>query len=151
MLCRDGDTYELQLKDEYMQKFKNMTKESWDVIWNDATGVTFKARMANVEFHVAAKNGFVLSLRRYQSLIRVGVIFEVEIKKKFVWKGLRQTEVEYYVWANESLFLFIQLIMDMEHGGVAIYSRGGELYSFRIQFEVIEITGAEFFTIKKII
>lgn len=129
MLCRDGDTYELQRKDEYMRQFKKMTPSRGEV-WNDANRMTIKMRFSNLEFPVVAKNDLVLSLRRFRSLMSSGAILGVEIKRKLSWRRLRQAEVEFYVWASESLFPFVQLITDMERGGVAIYSKGGEWQPF---------------------
>ena len=54
----------------------------------------------------------------------------MEIKRKLSWRGLLQAKVQFYVWASESQFPFVQLITDMERRGVAIYSKGGEWYTF---------------------
>jgi hypothetical protein len=126
----DEDTYELQLKDEYILQFRKMTA-SRDVVWTDANGTKIKKRFSNLEFPVVAKNDLVASLKRFRSLVSVGAILGVEIKRKLSWRGLRQAEVEFYVWASESLFPFVQLITDMERGGVAIYSKGGKDVRFR--------------------
>lgn len=120
-------------KKQYMQEFKTRTRRR-DVVWNFANGVTYEVKFPGVEFSVVSQNDLMLSSRRYGSLINVGAILGVEIKKKLSWKGLRQTEAEFYVWSNDSIFPFIQLITDTERGGVALYSKGGELYFFRIQF-----------------
>ena len=101
-----------------------------DVVWTDASATKIKKRFSDLEFPVVAKNDLVASLKRFQSLVNVGTILGVEIKRKLSWRGLRQAEVELYVWASKSLFPFVQLITDMEHGGVAIYSKGGEWYTF---------------------
>ncbi|KAG0603949.1 hypothetical protein M758_10G132900 [Ceratodon purpureus] len=120
----DGDTYELQRRDDFKRQFQRMTS-SRDVIWNDANREPIKVRFSNLEFPVSAKNDLVLCLKRFGSLIDTGAILGVEIKKRLSWRGLRQAEVEFYVWARESLFPFVQLITDMEKGGVAIYCKGG--------------------------
>ena len=46
----------------------------------------------------------------------------IELKNKLTTKGLRQSEVEYYLWADVSYFPFIQIITDMESGGFAYYA-----------------------------
>lgn len=37
-----------------------------------------------------------------------------ELKQKLTAKELRQAEIEYYLWGNESYLPFLQIITDME-------------------------------------
>ena len=45
----------------------------------------------------------------------------IELKRGLTAKGLRQAEVEIYLWASYSLFPFVQIVTDMHSGGVAFY------------------------------
>ncbi|KAG0570888.1 hypothetical protein KC19_6G195200 [Ceratodon purpureus] len=58
-------------------------------------------------------------------MFELGALLGVELKKKLTWQGVRQSEVEFYLWSQQSIFPYVQLITDMEHGGVAIYCRSG--------------------------
>lgn len=46
------------------------------------------------------------------------------MKRGLTAMGLRQAEVEYYLWAACSMFPFVQIITDMETGGAAFYRTG---------------------------
>ena len=46
------------------------------------------------------------------------------MKKGLTPMGLRQAEVESYLWAGCSMFPFVQIITDMQLGGVAFYRTG---------------------------
>ena len=48
----------------------------------------------------------------------------ITLKRGLTAKGLRQAEVEYYLWASCSMFPFVQIITDMQAGGVAFYRTG---------------------------
>ena len=48
----------------------------------------------------------------------------IELSRGLTAKGLRQAEVEFYLWASCSLFPFVQIITDMRLGGVAFYKTG---------------------------
>lgn len=49
----------------------------------------------------------------------------IEMKKGLTAKGLRQTEVGYYLLAACSMFPFVQIVTDMQTGGAAVYRTGG--------------------------
>ena len=66
----------------------------------------------------------VLCLRRFHGDATMGALLGVELKKKLTWQGIRQAECEYYLWAHYSDFPFIQLITDMQRGGVVFFSTG---------------------------
>ena len=46
------------------------------------------------------------------------------MKRGLTDKGLRQAEVEFYLWGGCSLFPFMQIITDMQTGGAAFYKTG---------------------------
>ena len=48
----------------------------------------------------------------------------IELKRGLTPKGLRQAEVEYYLWAGCSMFPFVQIITDMQVGGAAFFRTG---------------------------
>ena len=48
----------------------------------------------------------------------------IEMKRGLTPTGLRQAEVEYYLWAGCSMFSFVQIITDMQVGGAAFYRIG---------------------------
>lgn len=48
----------------------------------------------------------------------------IELKRGLTPKGLRQAEVEYYLWAGCSMFPFVQIITDMQVGGAAFFRIG---------------------------
>ena len=48
----------------------------------------------------------------------------IEMKRGLTANGLRQAEVEYYLWAGCSMFPFVQIITDMQSGGAAFYRIG---------------------------
>lgn len=48
----------------------------------------------------------------------------MELKRGLTALGLRQAELEFYLWSQESPFPFVQLITDMRTGGVAFYKTG---------------------------
>lgn len=54
--------------------------------------------------------------------IQNGGLIGIALKKKLTTKGLRQAEVEFYLWSNVSHFPFVQIITDMESGGFAYYA-----------------------------
>jgi len=55
----------------------------------------------------------------------LGAFMGIEMKRGLTAMGLRQAEVEYYLWAGYSMFPFLQIITDMQLGGVAFYRVGG--------------------------
>ena len=54
----------------------------------------------------------------------MGAFLGIELKRGLTAKGLRQAKVEFYLWSSCSLFPFVQIITDMQSGGVAFYSAG---------------------------
>ena len=48
----------------------------------------------------------------------------LEMRRGLTPKGLRQAEMEYYLWAKCSVFPFVQIITDMQVGGAAFYRIG---------------------------
>lgn len=54
----------------------------------------------------------------------VAAFLGIELKRGLTAKGLRQAEVKFYLWASFSLFPFVQIITDMQSGGVAFYKTG---------------------------
>lgn len=56
--------------------------------------------------------------------LELGAFMGIEMKRGLTAKGLRQAEVECYLWAGCSMFPFVQIITDMEVGGAAFYSIG---------------------------
>lgn len=127
--CRD-DCYEPQELVMYSTALKSLVS-SRHLKWNNATGKTLRKTFHDCEFPVSAKNHLVLSMRRYHAMYELGAVLGVELKKKLTWQGLRQAEVEFYLWADSSLYPFIQLITDMQHGGLAFYCKGGEIVNLR--------------------
>ena len=81
---------------------------------------------------MSASNDVVLCVSRYSPMFELGALLGVELKKKLTWQGLRQAEVEFYLWSEQSIFPYVQLITDMEHGGVAIYCMSGELFTSNV-------------------
>lgn len=55
-------------------------------------------------------------------LFQLKAILGVELKSKLTWAGVRQAEMEYYLWAYHSDYPFIQLITDLERGGMIFFS-----------------------------
>ncbi len=47
----------------------------------------------------------------------------IELKRRLTVKGLRQAEVEFYLWRKDSYYPFMQIITDMRSGGFAYYAR----------------------------
>ena len=45
----------------------------------------------------------------------------VEMKRGLTAMGLRQAQVEYFLLSGYSMFPFVQIITDMQLGGVAFY------------------------------
>ena len=58
------------------------------------------------------------------SELELGAFMGIEMKRGLTAKGLRQAEVEYYLWAGCSMFPFVQIITDMQVGGAAFYRIG---------------------------
>lgn len=58
------------------------------------------------------------------SELELGAFMGIEMKRGLTPKGLRQAEVEYYLWAGCSMFPFVQIITDMQVGGAAFYRIG---------------------------
>lgn len=54
----------------------------------------------------------------------LGALLGMELKRGLTALGLRQAELEFYLWSHESPFPFVQLITDMHTGGVAFYKTG---------------------------
>ena len=54
----------------------------------------------------------------------------IEMKKGLTAKGLRQAEVEFYLWAGCSVFPFVRIITDMQDGGAAFYRTGSSPAGF---------------------
>lgn len=54
------------------------------------------------------------------------------MKKGLTARGLRQAEVEYYLWGGCSLFPFVQVITDMQTGGGAAFYKSGSLPEGRL-------------------
>lgn len=57
----------------------------------------------------------------------------IEMKRGLTASGLRQAEVEYYLWAGCSMFPFVQIITDMQSGGAAFYKIGSSLAGFAFE------------------
>ena len=62
--------------------------------------------------------------------LELGAFMGIEMKKGLTAKGLRQAEVEYYLWAGCSMFPFVQIITDMRVGGAAFYRTGSSPAGF---------------------
>ena len=60
----------------------------------------------------------------------------IEVKRGLTPKGLRQAEVEYYLWAGCSMFPFVQIITDMQTGGAAFYRTGSSPAGLLLRFLV---------------
>ena len=58
------------------------------------------------------------------SELELGAFMGIEMKRGLTATGLRQAEVEFYLWAGCSMFPFVQIITDMQTGGAAFYSIG---------------------------
>ena len=58
------------------------------------------------------------------SELELGAFMGIELKRGLTAKGLRQAEVEYYLWAGCSMFPFVQIVTDMQTGGAAFYRIG---------------------------
>ena len=66
----------------------------------------------------------VLCVRRFHGEYALGAVLGVEIKKRLTWQGIRQAECEFYLWGHYSQFPFVQVITDMQTGGVVYFSSG---------------------------
>ncbi|KAG0604924.1 hypothetical protein M758_9G019700 [Ceratodon purpureus] len=123
------DRYEVQQEEQYIKVLKACIPENANrarkLEWKSATGRKLQKTFEGVEFPVSASNDVVLCVRRYSEMFELGALLGVELKKKLTWQGLRQAEVDFYLWSEQSIFPYVQLITDMEHGGVAIYCREG--------------------------
>ena len=62
-----------------------------------------------------------LSRRREPTL---GAFLGLKVKRGFTASGVRQAELEFYLWSHTRPFPFVQVITDMEKGGVAFYQTG---------------------------
>ena len=64
------------------------------------------------------------------SELELGAFMGIEMKRGLTANGLRQAEVEYYLWAGCSMFPFVQIITDMQLGGAAFYRTGSSPAGF---------------------
>ncbi len=64
------------------------------------------------------------------SELELGAFMGIEMKRGLTANGLRQAEVEYYLWAGCSMFPFVQIITDMHIGGAAFYRIGSSSTGF---------------------
>ena len=64
------------------------------------------------------------------SELELGAFMGIEMKRGLTANGLRQAEVEYYLWAGCSMFPFVQIITDMQIGGAAFYRIGSSPAGF---------------------
>jgi hypothetical protein len=63
----------------------------------------------------------------------------VQVKRKLSWSAYYQVEAEFYIWAKMSMFPFVQLLTDLERGGVAIYFTVGELLFFNFNVRLMDL------------
>lgn len=89
--------------------------------FRDARGHVLRSSQSPLPFPVSASNDVVLTLRRYVSYPELGAFLGIEMKKALTRKGLRQAEIEFYLWGGCSLFPYVQVITDMQTGGAAFY------------------------------
>ena len=64
------------------------------------------------------------------SELELGAFMGIEMKRGLTANGLRQAEVEYYLWAGCSMFPFVQIITDMQIRGAAFYGIGSSPAGF---------------------
>ena len=64
------------------------------------------------------------------SELELGAFMGIEMTRGLTANGLRQAEVEYYLWAGCSMFPFVQIITDMQLGGAAFYRTGSSPAGF---------------------
>ena len=69
--------------------------------------------------------------------LELGCFLGLEMKRGLTAKGLRQAEVEYYLWGGCSLFPFVQVITDMQTGGAAFYKTGSSASGMRASMHLL--------------
>ena len=57
----------------------------------------------------------------FRSYPELSAFLGIEMKRGLTRKGLRQAEIEFFLWGGCSLFPYVQVITDMEIGGAAFY------------------------------
>ncbi|DBB02901.1 TPA: hypothetical protein ACH3X1_013504 [Trebouxia sp. C0004] len=105
---------------EYLRTIKHWARVGRKLYFKDARGHVLR-RGIPLKFPISGSNDVVLILRDDPEL---AAFLGIELKRGLTAKGLRQAEVEFYLWASCSLFPFVQIITDMQSGGVAFYKSG---------------------------
>ncbi|KAL0020497.1 hypothetical protein WJX77_011381 [Trebouxia sp. C0004] len=108
---------------EYLRTIKHWARVGRKLYFKDARGHVLR-RGIPLKFPISGSNDVVLILREYVSDPELAAFLGIELKRGLTAKGLRQAEVEFYLWASCSLFPFVQIITDMQSGGVAFYKSG---------------------------
>ena len=82
---------------------------------------TCEASSAVISHAILGKERAIEFINRACSIPQKGCFLGVEIKKKLESQGKRQAEAEFHLFSKHSPFPFVQLITDMETGGMAFY------------------------------
>ncbi|KAK9786484.1 hypothetical protein WJX73_001127 [Symbiochloris irregularis] len=75
-------------------------------------------------FGLSAGNDVLLQHRAYHCMPDTGGLLGIDLQRSITQKGLRQAELEFYLWGEASVFLFCQILTDMQSGGAAFYQTG---------------------------
>lgn len=74
-----------------------------------STQPPLKIQPGRLSFPVSGQNDGLISLRRHHNDPLLGGIMGVEFKKKLSWSAVRQAEMEFLLYADQSIFPFCQV------------------------------------------
>lgn len=101
--------------------------------------LTVEFRQKGLAFPIRGRTDELVVPRRLEGDGVLGAVIGLEFKKRLAPGDLLQAQAEWLLYAPKSMFPYVQLLTDMEHGGVAFYYVRGELQDGwrRLEYRVL--------------